>query len=116
MRLYLDTYVILNCFLICNNNIDLDNLAIDEAFNVGKGANSIISMVHPFFAIHGCGEAHAHLHTNNCTGQNKNRFMVYYQAWRVLAGLHDELILSFLLVGIPNLPLIGILVLPTSTV
>ena len=56
-------------------------------------------MVHHFFATHGCGETHAHLHADNCTSQNKDRFMMYYLAWRVLAGLHDEITLSFLLVG-----------------
>ena len=66
---------------------------------MGKGANSIISMVHHFFATHGCGETQAHLHADNCTGQNKNRFMMYYLAWRVMVGLHDEITLSFLLVG-----------------
>ena len=66
---------------------------------MGKGANSIIFMVHHFFATHGCGETYAHLHADNCTGQNKKRFMMYYLALRVLAGLHDEITLSFLLVG-----------------
>ena len=56
-------------------------------------------MLHHFFANHGFGETHARLHADNCTGQSKNRFMMYYLAWRVLASLHDEIILSFLLVG-----------------
>ena len=50
---------------------------IDEAFNVGKGANSIISMLHHF------GEKYVHLHADNCVGQNKNRFLMYYLMWRV---------------------------------
>ena len=40
-----------------------------------------------------------HLHCDNCTGQNKNRYMMYYLMWRVLTGLHHEITLSFLLVG-----------------
>lgn len=56
-------------------------------------------MLHHFFATHGFGERSVHLHANNCTGQNKNRFMMYYLMWRVLCGLHDEITLSFLIVG-----------------
>ena len=66
---------------------------------MGKGANSIISMLHHFFATHGFGETSAHAHCDNCTGQNKNRFMIYYCMWRTLCGLHNEIILSFLIVG-----------------
>ena len=73
--------------------------SIDEAFNVGKGANSIISMLHHFFEVHGFGKKCVHLHANNCVGQNKNRFLMYYLMWRVMAGLHTEIIISFLLVG-----------------
>ena len=72
---------------------------IDEAFNVGKGANSIISMLHYFFEAHGIGEKSVHLHADNCAGQNKNRFMMYYLMWQVLTGLHEEIIISFLPVG-----------------
>ena len=61
---------------------------IDEAHNVGKGANAIISMLHHFFEYQGFGESIAHLHADNCTGQNKNRFVMLYCMWRVLTGLH----------------------------
>ena len=66
---------------------------------MGKGANAIISMLHHFFEVHGLGESSVHLHADNCTGQNKNRFMMYYLMWRVLTGLHEEVKISFLPVG-----------------
>ena len=72
---------------------------IDEAFNVGKGANLIISTLHHFFQTHRIGEKSVHLHADNCAGQNKNRFMMYYLMWRVRTGLHEEVTISFLPVG-----------------
>jgi len=72
---------------------------IDEASNVGKGANTIISMLHHFFEVHRLGETTAHLHADNCTGQNKNRFMINYLMWMCLTGLHEEIKISLLLVG-----------------
>ena len=56
-------------------------------------------MIHHFFDTHGFGETRVQIHADNCTGQNKNRFMMYYLAWRVLVSLHEEITLSFLLVG-----------------
>ena len=67
--------------------------------NVGKGANVIISLVHHFFATYGLGESVAHLHADNCSGQNKNRYMMNYLMWRVLTGQHQQITLSFLPVG-----------------
>lgn len=75
------------------------NYLIDEACNVGKGANSIISMLHHFLETYGFGETHLHLHADNCAGQNKNRYMMAYLLWRVLVGLSEEVTISFLLVG-----------------
>ncbi|XP_065885175.1 uncharacterized protein [Dysidea avara] len=48
---------------------------IDEACNVGKGANSIISILHHFEG-HCLGETSVHLYADNCTGQNENQFMI----------------------------------------
>ena len=49
---------------------------MDEAFSVGKGSTAIISMLHHFF-IYGFGERGVHLHSDNCVGQKKNRFVMY---------------------------------------
>ena len=56
-------------------------------------------MLHHFFEHHGFGETSVHLHADNCTGQNKNRYLMYYLMWRVLSGLHHEVKISFLPVG-----------------
>ena len=75
------------------------NYLIDEACNTGKGGNTIISLLHHFLATHGFGEASVHFHADNCCGQNKNRFLMYYFMWRILTGLHQEIKISFLPVG-----------------
>ena len=72
---------------------------IDEAVDMGKGSNAIVSMLHHFFAHHGLGEEKVHLHTDNCGGQNKNAIMVQYLLWRVMTGQHKDITLSFMIPG-----------------
>ena len=74
------------------------NYLIDEAVNTGKGANSIISTLHHFFEHHSLGESDITLHADNCSGQNKNCYMMQYLAWRVMVGLNN-ITVSFLIVG-----------------
>ena len=72
----------------------------DEAGNTGKGENTIISLLHHCLSVHGLGERRAHFHCDNCAGQNKYKFMMFYMMYRVLCGYHDEIItVSLLLVG-----------------
>ena len=52
-----------------------------------------------FFQHYGLGETEANLHCDNCSGQNKNRFVLWYCAWRVANGLHKSITLNFLVVG-----------------
>lgn len=75
------------------------NYLIDEAVDMGKGSNTIVSMLHHFFVNHGLGEKIVHLHADNCGGQNKNCTMVQYLLWRVMTGQHDEITLSFMIPG-----------------
>ena len=45
------------------------------------------------------GEKKVFLHADNCVGQNKNNYVLWYLMWRVLTGRHSEVTLSFLVVG-----------------
>lgn len=59
---------------------------------------------------YGLGETVVHLHCDNCSGQKKNKFMLWYLLWRVCTGRHEEIEntvfsdnwshLSFLLIGV----------------
>ena len=75
------------------------NYLIDEASDTGKGANTIVSLLHHFFSTHSLGECEVHLHADNCVGQNKNNTMIQYLMWRTIVGLHNRITLSFLVVG-----------------
>lgn len=75
------------------------NYLIDEASTVGKGANTTISYLHHYLEKHGLGETHAYLHADNCSGQNKNNYFLWYLAWRTINKLHHLINYSFLIAG-----------------
>ena len=60
------------------------NFLLDESVHTGKGANTVVSMLHYFFDHYGVGECGVHLHADDCSGQNKNSCMMQYLMWRVL--------------------------------
>ena len=75
------------------------NFVIDEAHLISKGSNAVVSYLHYFLEHFGLGEINANLHCDNCAGQNKNRFVLWYCAWRVAIGLHQSITLNFLIAG-----------------
>ncbi|XP_064631663.1 uncharacterized protein LOC135489956 [Lineus longissimus] len=75
------------------------NYLIDEGMASSKGSNAVISYVHHFLGNYGLGEKHADLHCDNCSGQNKNKFVVWYLLWRVMNGYHDSITMNFLIAG-----------------
>ena len=96
----------IHLFGVCNEGIPKQvNYLLDESQTIGQngkmahGPNSVISMLHHYFAKHGLGEKGCVLHADNCAGQNKNRSVVGYLAWRCMTGLHEEIQLRFMVVG-----------------
>ena len=55
---------------------------IDEAFDTGKGANAVISMVHYYLENHGLYAVILHFNADNCTGQNKNNAVIQVQMYK----------------------------------
>lgn len=53
------------------------------------------------FQNHRPGETrvHVHLHTDNCSGQNKNNYFILYLARRTILQLHKYFNYSFLIAG-----------------
>jgi hypothetical protein len=45
---------------------------IDESLDVGKGANTVVSLLHHYLEHHSHGASRVHLNADNCCGQNKN--------------------------------------------
>ena len=75
------------------------NYLVDEGMAVSKGSVSVINFLDHFFGQYGVGETHVDLHCDNCSGQNKNRYMLNYLCWRTLNNLHEEINLHFLIAG-----------------
>lgn len=104
--LYFKSPLKVQLFGVCNDASKLQvNYLFAESQSIGingtkaHGPNAVISMLHHFFEVHSCHEPVIHLHADNCVGQNKNRFILGYLAWRVLTGLHHDITLSFMRVG-----------------
>lgn len=73
---------------------------IPESVTVSKGSNAVISFVDHYFDNYGLGEARIVIHADNCTGQNKNNFLLAYFMWRVMTGRHKSVKFCFLPVGL----------------
>ena len=74
------------------------NYLIDEGMSSGKGSNMVISLLHHFLENYGLGEKHIHIHCD-CAGQNKNKFVMRYLAWRIMRGLHTSISVNFMPAG-----------------
>ena len=104
--LYFKTPRKVQLFGVCSEGVPRQtNYLLDKEQTIGPngtkshGANSVVSLLHHYFATYGHGEVECVLHADNCAGQNKNRTVVSYLAWRVIVGLHRRITLSFMVAG-----------------
>jgi hypothetical protein len=87
-------------FGIVNDTISKEVLFLtDELEFVDKGSNAVISYLHAFFELYGLGEKVVYLQADNCVGQNKNKYVMWYLLWRTLNNLHEKITLSFMVKG-----------------
>ena len=86
--------IIVNFYFKTRRKIDvfgIDNEAsntqlsflIDEPFNIQKGPNSVISMLHFYLARYVPNGTSLILYADNCPGQNKNKTIVTYLSYLV---------------------------------
>ena len=66
-----------------------------------KTANEVLSMLHHSISEHKKKYVRKSLKlsADNCAGQNKNRFVLFYLASRIIAGFEDSITLCFLVAG-----------------
>lgn len=78
---------------------------LPEAYWPGiKGPNEVISMLHHVLMMHKQDSRtkdskHLIISADNCSGQNKNRWMAWYCSWLVSIGLFESVRLKFLVAG-----------------
>eukprot|EP00117_Sycon_ciliatum_P032491 scpid95857/ scgid25183/ len=81
------------------------NYLLDESDTIGADGkkshnpNTVVSAIHHYFKTHGLQESECFLHADNCCGQNKNKTVMAYLAWRCMTGLHKKITLSFMVTG-----------------
>lgn len=73
------------------------NFIVDENQTIGpdgtqtNGPNAVISMLDYALTEHSFGAQKCILHADNCSGQNKNKYVLAYLCWRVMTGRHCEI-------------------------
>lgn len=70
------------------------NYLIDENDYAGKGANTVVSLLHHYLENKTSVGQHLQLHAYNVAGQNENNIVIQYLAWSVLTHVQDGILQS----------------------
>ena len=83
------------CSVLENNQIFY---TYDER-EAGKGSNEVISFLHNFLASREIKTPDIRIHADNCTGQNKNNYVIWYLIWLTVTGRVKHIELKFMIKG-----------------
>ncbi|XP_055783141.1 uncharacterized protein LOC129858157 [Salvelinus fontinalis] len=70
-----------------------------ELAQASKGSSAVINYMHHFFTNYGVEKTRVDLNCDNCSGQNKNKFVLWYCAWWTMYKLHHNWDFHFLITG-----------------
>ncbi|XP_053375897.1 uncharacterized protein LOC123531691 [Mercenaria mercenaria] len=73
------------------NYLISENEILGRDGQLAHGPDSVISMLDHAFHSYGSGENDCSIHADNCFGQNKNRYVLAYFAWRIMVGKHRNI-------------------------
>jgi len=65
----------------------------------GKGANEVISFLHDFLSNRHIKTPNLRIHADNCRGQNKNKYVMWYLVWLVSTGRLKRAEIKFMIKG-----------------
>lgn len=93
-------------FCVSNTNLNTNFIfGLPEGhWPSGKSANDVASMIEHVLRLNEDNEVTKGarklvIHADNCAGQNKNKYNLWYLAWRLILRLHDEIVYNFLIAG-----------------
>lgn len=64
-----------------------------------KGANEVLSFLHDFLANRQVKTPYIRIHADNCRGQNKNKYVMWYLVWLVSTGRLKRAEIKFMIKG-----------------
>ncbi|GES92067.1 hypothetical protein GLOIN_2v1838883 [Rhizophagus clarus] len=98
----------MHLFGVCNTgnypNIQQTNYVIDEGEipdngKQGKGVNCTLSLVLHAIQKYNHGEKKLIVVCDNCVGQNKNNYSLFFYSWLIDHSIYDEIELNFMIPG-----------------
>ena len=86
-------------FCVCSVLEDRQFCYTYDEREAGKGANEVISFLHNFLANRKIKAPNVRIHADNCAGQNKNKYVLWYLTWLVATARLKRIEIKFMIKG-----------------